>query len=124
MSALIHVTDIHAQLKPIYFREPEVQYWCWQQQRCAVPHVTGAGFRKPVRYRRMEVHRHYALTYRVIFPLWHRSYGRVGGLDRVATVINAIRARTPGRAVCWMAATHGTVRYTCYQDRKARTWST
>ena len=26
--SLIHVTDIHAQLKPIYFREPEVNLGC------------------------------------------------------------------------------------------------
>jgi sulfur-oxidizing protein SoxB len=43
--SLIHVTDIHAQLKPIYFREPSVNSG-WVGNKGAVPHVTGADFRK------------------------------------------------------------------------------
>jgi sulfur-oxidizing protein SoxB len=42
---LIHVTDIHAQLKPIYFREPESTS-ASGGNKGAVPHVTGADFRK------------------------------------------------------------------------------
>ncbi|MBA84026.1 MAG: thiosulfohydrolase SoxB, partial [Rhodobacteraceae bacterium] len=43
--SLIHVTDIHAQLKPIYFREPEINLGVGAAKG-QVPHVTGADFRK------------------------------------------------------------------------------
>ena len=42
--SLIHITDIHAQLKPIYFRGQRLTLVL----KCSgqVPHVTGANFRK------------------------------------------------------------------------------
>ena len=43
--SLIHITDIHAQLKPIYFREPSVNIGVGGNKG-AVPHVTGAEFRR------------------------------------------------------------------------------
>ena len=43
--SLIHMTDIHAQLKPIYFREPSVNLGVGENLG-AVPHITGADFRK------------------------------------------------------------------------------
>ncbi|MBN9889446.1 thiosulfohydrolase SoxB [Salipiger abyssi] len=90
--SLIHVTDIHAQLKPIYFREPEVNIGVGGNKG-EVPHVTGADFRKlygiddgsPSAY---------ALTYNDFSSL-AKGYGKVGGMDRVATVVNAIRADRP-----------------------------
>ncbi|MGX9353924.1 thiosulfohydrolase SoxB [Roseobacteraceae bacterium S113] len=90
--SLIHITDIHGQLKPIYFREPSVNIGVGGNKG-AVPHVTGADFRKlygiadgsPA---------HYALS-SGDFSSLAQGYGRVGGLDRVATVIKAIRADRP-----------------------------
>ena len=38
--SLIHITDIHAQLKPIYFREPSVNLGMGNNNG-VVPHVTG-----------------------------------------------------------------------------------
>ena len=43
--SLIHVTDIHAQLKPIYFREPEVNLGVGDALG-QVPHITGSDFRR------------------------------------------------------------------------------
>ena len=89
---LIHVTDIHAQLKPVWFREPEWNIGVGEAEGL-VPHITGAEFRRlygiadgtPA---------HYALTYDD-FSALAQSYGKVGGLDRVATVVKAIRADRP-----------------------------
>ena len=89
---VIHVTDIHAQLKPVWFREPEWNIGVGEAAGL-VPHITGADFRKlygivdgsPA---------HYALTYND-FSALAQAYGKVGGLDRVATVIKAIRADRP-----------------------------
>ncbi|WP_412507845.1 thiosulfohydrolase SoxB [Roseovarius sp. SYSU LYC5161] len=108
--SLIHITDIHAQLKPIYFREPEVNIGVGVN-RGAVPHVTGAEFRKLYGIEDGSPS-HYALTYDD-FTALARTYGKVGGLDRVATVINSIRAERPDALLLDGGDTwHGS--YTCY----------
>ena len=109
--SLIHVTDIHAQLKPIYFREPEVNIGVGENKG-AVPHVTGADFRKLYGIDDGSPS-HYALTYNDFSSL-AQAYGKVGGLDRVATVVNAIRADRPDAILLDGGDTwHGS--YTCYQ---------
>jgi len=109
--SLIHVTDIHAQLKPLYFREPSINIGVGDNKG-KVPHVTGADFRRlygiddgsPA---------HYALS-SGDFTALAQGYGRVGGLDRVATVINQIRADRPDALLLDGGDTwHGS--YTCYQ---------
>ena len=90
--SLIHVTDIHGQLKPIYFREPSVNIGVGGNKG-AVPHVTGAAFRQLYGIADGSPS-HYALS-AGDFSALAQGYGRVGGLDRVATVINAIRADRP-----------------------------
>ena len=90
--SLIHVTDIHGQLKPIYFREPSINIGVGSNKG-AVPHVTGADFRKLYGINDGSPS-HYALS-SGDFAALAEGYGRVGGLDRVATVINAIRADRP-----------------------------
>ena len=111
--SLIHVTDIHAQLKPIFFREPEVNIGVGGNKG-AVPHVTGADYRKLYGIEDGSASA-YALTYDD-FAALGREYGRVGGLDRVATVIKAIRADRPDALLLDGGDTwHGS--YTCYQTQ-------
>ena len=107
---LIHVTDIHAQMKPIYFREPEINLGVGGA-RGQMPHITGADFRRTYGIADGSPS-HYALTYND-FSALAGTYGRVGGLDRVATVINAIRADRPEALLLDGGDTwHGS--YTCY----------
>ena len=87
--SLIHVTDIHAQMKPIFFREPEVNIGVGVNNG-HVPHITGADFRKLYGIADGSPSA-YALSYNDFTSL-AQQYGRVGGLDRVATVVNSIRA--------------------------------
>ena len=109
--SLIHITDIHAQLKPIYFREPEVNLGIGDA-RGQMPHVTGAAFRKAYGIEDGSPSA-YALTYDD-FSALAKTYGRVGGLDRVSTVINTIRADRPDALLLDGGDTwHGS--YTCYQ---------
>ncbi|NOE27267.1 thiosulfohydrolase SoxB [Ruegeria sp. HKCCD6157] len=109
--SLIHVTDIHAQLKPIYFREPEINLGIGEAKG-QMPHVTGAAFRKAYGIEDGSPSA-YALTYDD-FAALAKTYGRVGGLDRVSTVINAIRADRPDALLLDGGDTwHGS--YTCYQ---------
>lgn len=111
--SLIHVTDIHGQLKPIYFREPEVNIGVGGNKG-AVPHVTGADFRKLYGVDDGSPS-HYALTHNDFSSL-AQAYGKVGGMDRVATVVNAIRADRPDALLLDGGDTwHGS--YTCYHTQ-------
>ena len=109
--SLIHITDIHAQLKPIYFREPSINIGVGENKG-AVPHVTGAEFRRLYGIDDGSPS-HYALS-SGDFASLAKGYGRVGGLDRVATVIKAIRADRPDAILLDGGDTwHGS--YTCYK---------
>ncbi|MFW2543279.1 thiosulfohydrolase SoxB [Primorskyibacter sp. 2E107] len=109
--SLIHVTDIHAQLKPIYFREPSINIGVGGNKG-QVPHVTGADFRKLYGIEDGSPS-HYALS-SGDFSSLAQAYGKVGGLDRVATVINSIRAARPDALLLDGGDTwHGSM--TCYK---------
>ncbi len=107
---LIHMCDLHAQLKPIYFREPEFNLGVGEN-RGVVPHITGAEFRRLYGIEDGSPS-HYALTYDD-FTALAQAYGKVGGLDRVATVVKAIRADRPDALLLDAGDTwHGS--YVCY----------
>jgi S-sulfosulfanyl-L-cysteine sulfohydrolase len=109
--SLIHITDLHAQLKPIYFREPEINLGVGSN-RGAVPHITGADFRRAYGIDDGSPS-HYALSYDD-FSALAQGYGKMGGMDRVATVVNQIRAARPDALLLDGGDTwHGS--YTCYQ---------
>ncbi|WP_299773830.1 thiosulfohydrolase SoxB [uncultured Tateyamaria sp.] len=111
--SLIHVTDIHAQLKPIYFREPSVNIGVGGNKG-AVPHVTGAEFRKLYGIDDGSPS-HYALS-SGDFSSLAQAYGRVGGIDRVATVVKAIRTDRPDAILLDGGDTwHGS--YTCLKTQ-------
>ena len=86
---LVHVTDIHGQLKPLYFREPSVNIGVGEA-RGQPPHLTGPDYLK-----RFGVAAGSAAAYALTsedFAALARTYGRIGGLDRAATIVKAIRA--------------------------------
>ncbi|MDO5658891.1 MAG: thiosulfohydrolase SoxB [Paracoccus sp. (in: a-proteobacteria)] len=89
---LIHVTDTHAQLKPVFFREPDINIGVGEAAG-RVPHIVGEEFQRMfgIAPRSPEA---YALTYPDFTDL-ARAYGRMGGFDRIATVVKAIRAARP-----------------------------
>ncbi|MGA1022231.1 MAG: thiosulfohydrolase SoxB, partial [Candidatus Puniceispirillaceae bacterium] len=86
---LLHLTDIHGQLKPVYFRPPSENYGVGNFEGIP-PHLVGANF-----LRHFGIEPGSALAYAhtmVDYESLARSYGRLGGLDRTATLIKAIRA--------------------------------
>lgn len=90
---LMHFTDCHAQLKPIYFREPNVNLG-FDSQFGKPPHLVGDAFLKfyglkPGTY---EAH---ALTY-LDFDKAALQYGKVGGFAHLATLVKQVRASRPG----------------------------
>ena len=86
---LLHLTDIHAQLRPIYFREPDLNVGVGEM-RGLPPHVTGQAYLDLFRIPPGSPQAH-ALTPED-FTALARAYGRMGGLDRIATVVQAVRA--------------------------------
>ena len=89
---LIHITDIHAQIKPIWFREPEINIGVGEVKGVP-PHVTGMDFIKQFNLKPGSPEA-YALTYED-FTALGKTYGKMGGMDRVATVVKSIRADRP-----------------------------
>jgi S-sulfosulfanyl-L-cysteine sulfohydrolase len=87
--SIIHLCDIHAQLKPLHFREPSVNIGVGEA-RGHVPHITGRDFLELYGIEPGSALAH-ALTHEDFTDL-ARAYGPMGGLDRIAHVIRAIRA--------------------------------
>lgn len=81
---------------PIYFREPSVNLGVGEVQGLP-PHLTGKDFleRFSIPVSTPEA---YALTSED-FTALARSYGKVGGLDRLATLVKAIRAQRPANTL-------------------------
>jgi sulfur-oxidizing protein SoxB len=86
---ILYVADNHAQLMPLYFREPSVNLGVGADKGLP-PHLTDAEFRKYFNVAAGSADA-YALTADDFVSL-ARNYGRMGGMDRVATLINAVRA--------------------------------
>jgi len=93
---LIHVADIHGQLVPLHFREPSVNIGVGEAKGAA-PHITGRAFLEKFAIAAKSPEA-YALTDQDYVELAKR-YGRMGGLDRIATVVKSIRAERPGRTL-------------------------
>ncbi len=89
---IIHFTDCHAQVKPVWFREPSVNIGVGAQKGL-LPHITGQDLLKAFNYQ-TGTPEAYALTSEDFVSL-ARSYGKMGGLDRVSTIVKAIRSERP-----------------------------
>lgn len=86
---LLHYADCHAQLRPVYFREPSINLGVGKVRELP-PHITDRDFL--ARYGiDAGSYRAYAMS-SADFEALARTYGRVGGLDRMATLVKAIRA--------------------------------
>lgn len=93
---LLHLTDLHAQLMPVFYREPSVNIGVGSAVS-RPPHVSveaflshydiGAGSPES-----------YALTPQDFTSL-ARSYGRMGGMDRIAAIIKSVRSARGDKTV-------------------------
>lgn len=90
---LMHFTDCHAQLKPIYFREPNVNLG-FDSQFGKPPHLVGDAFLKFYGIK-PGTHEAHALTY-LDFDKAALQYGKVGGFAHLATLVKQVRASRPG----------------------------
>ncbi|MBS4082828.1 MAG: thiosulfohydrolase SoxB [Rhizobiales bacterium] len=87
---LLYVADIHAQLVPLYFREPSINLGVGEAKG-QPPHLTDREFREQFKIAAGSAEA-YALT-ADDFAQLAKNYGRMGGLDRVATLVKMIRAQ-------------------------------
>ena len=85
---LLHVADIHGQLLPVYYREPAFNLGAGDS-RGLPPHLTGVNFLRRFGIREKSAAA-YALTSEEFASL-ARTYGRIGGLDRLATIVKYVR---------------------------------
>ena len=90
---LLHMTDCHAQLLPIYFREPNVNLGV-AGMRGKVPHLVGEHLIKYAALKAASPLAH-AHTY-VDFEKSARQYGKVGGFAHLSTLVKQLRASRPG----------------------------
>ena len=91
--SFMHFTDCHAQLLPIYFREPSVNIGVGAANG-KVPHLVGEHFLKSFGLRAGSIEAH-AFT-NLDFTAAARVYGKVGGFAHLATLIKNVRAQRPG----------------------------
>ena len=91
--SLLHMTDCHAQLKPIYFREPSVNLGLGSMQG-QLPHLVGEHLLKSAGVRPGTAMAH-AYTY-LDFDKAARRYGKVGGFAHLATLVKRLKASRPG----------------------------
>jgi sulfur-oxidizing protein SoxB len=90
---LLHFTDCHAQLLPIYFREPNVNLGIGAQEG-KPPHLVGEYLLKAYGIKPGTRDAH-AFTY-LDFAAAAKTYGKVGGFAHLATLVKQIKASRPG----------------------------
>ena len=104
--SLLHVTDVHAQLRPVRFREPSVNLGIGEAAG-KPPHLVGEALLRHfgIKPGTREAH---AFTY-LDFERASRTFGTVGGYAHLATLVKRIRATRPGALLldggdCWQGS--------------------
>jgi sulfur-oxidizing protein SoxB len=91
--SLLHMTDCHAQLLPVHFREPSVNIGVGAM-RGQLPHLVGDALLEAAGLKPGSAQAH-AFTY-IDFETAARRYGRIGGFAHLATLVKQLRASRPG----------------------------
>jgi S-sulfosulfanyl-L-cysteine sulfohydrolase len=91
--SFLHMTDCHAQLKPIHFREPSVNLGLASMQG-QLPHLVGEHLLKKAG---VKPGTPLAAAYTFLdFERAARRYGKVGGFAHLATLVKRLKANRPG----------------------------
>jgi len=93
---LLNFTDCHAQLVPLFFREPSVNIGVGEVAGLP-PHLTGKDFLRQFGLAPGTPNA-YAFS-SDDFTRLSREYGRIGGMAHMATMIKAIRTERPGNTL-------------------------
>lgn len=114
--SLLHMTDCHAQLLPIYFREPNVNLGLGAL-RGQPPHLVGEALLKHFGIAPKSLQAH-AFSY-LDFESAAKTYGKVGGFAHLATLVKRLKSSRPGALLLdggdtWQGS--GTALWTKAQD--------
>jgi sulfur-oxidizing protein SoxB len=90
--SLLHFTDCHAQLLPVYYREPNINIGVGEQAG-EPPHLVGEHLLKHFRIKAGTAEAH-AFTH-LDYLAAARTYGKVGGFAHLATLVKRLRAERP-----------------------------
>ncbi|MEX2481687.1 MAG: thiosulfohydrolase SoxB [Gammaproteobacteria bacterium] len=93
---LLHFTDLHAQLMPVYHREPSLNVGVGDAAGLP-PHITGRAMLD-----HFGITPGSALAYALSsadFAALAASYGRVGGIDRLASLVGALSPAPPAKTL-------------------------
>src|SRR2546425_10411786 len=93
---LLHMTDPHAALRPVFYREPDALLGVGAE-RGQPPYLTGEAALRAYGLRRGTPEA-YAYTH-LDFSQLAARYGRMGGYAHLATLVKRIRAERPGRTL-------------------------
>ena len=91
--SFLHMTDCHAQLKPVHFREPHINLGVGAMQD-HLPHLVGMHLLQAARVRPDTAQAH-ALTH-LNFATAAKRFGKVGGFAHLATLVKRMKASRPG----------------------------
>ena len=93
---LLHITDPHAHLKPVFYREPDTLIGVGDE-RGKPPFLTGAALLRAYGIAPGSAQA-YAVSH-VDFPTLAARYGRLGGYAHLATLVTRVRAERSGRTL-------------------------
>jgi sulfur-oxidizing protein SoxB len=93
---LLHITDTHATLLPVFFREPDTLLGVGDE-RGKPPYLTGSAFLRAYGLQPGTAEA-YAHTH-VDFPSLSARFGRMGGYAHLATLVKRVRAERAGRTL-------------------------
>ncbi len=91
--SLLHMTDCHAQLLPIYFREPSINMGIGSMYG-NLPHLVGEHLLNVAKLPKGGPES-YAMSY-LDFEVAAQRYGKVGGFAHLATLVKRLKASRPG----------------------------
>jgi sulfur-oxidizing protein SoxB len=91
---ILHITDVHGQLNPVYFREPNVNLGVGNAYG-RPPHIVG---KKLLKWMELQENspEAYAYTY-LNFDNVAKIYGKTGGFPQIKTLLRQLRKQAGGR---------------------------
>ncbi|MEE9492365.1 MAG: 5'-nucleotidase C-terminal domain-containing protein [Gammaproteobacteria bacterium] len=90
---ILHTTDVHGQLKPVYFREPNVNLGVGSAYGVP-PHIVGKRLLEKMSLPAEGLDA-YAYTY-LNFEAYAKQFGRMGGFAHIKTLLDRLRAGAGG----------------------------
>ncbi len=91
---ILHITDVHGQLLPVYFREPNVNLGVGEAYG-RPPHIVGKGLLKHMGLQENSPEA-YAYTY-LDFAKAAYKYGKTGGFPQMKTLLDRLREQAGGK---------------------------